>query len=722
MAEPSTATEMVRVPILGENGRISDDYVPEAIPRGVEAVTQAAQAAAQSANESAQSATAAEKSASTAASSVEQAKSYANNASTYMSTAETHAESASADAVAASASASAAAESAKQAAESAASIGNDVTDAQSAAAAAKESAAQAATSASESASSAIAADDAFHDAEASATAAKASETAASSSAEQAATSATNASASASAAAGSATGAASSATAAEKSKTDAQAILNEANAKFIESAVATTLDPSQSATAEVVDNVLNLGIPKGDKGDKGDTGTGVPDGGEPGQLLSKADDGTVWVDLPSGNTLVGTTPEGEYVAHADDAYAAKPREIRIEGRTAQNLWPVINGLNNGITVSTDETGLITVSGTSTALIRSIITAMIPAQAGKMYTVVTSSANSGMANLNYEIAIDASRSTSDNDFIANMFSPTYGGRSKAFTTPDGTAGLACIVRVDAGFTVDASFRVMLIEGDTAPDCFTPVGVHGVEPEKLVVAGRNLVNLDGAEYVKTSSSSSSSATFGDDGSVTITGATDSWSGCYVELKSVVLPPGSYVASGFSNVNMWLLLTSPNVLNPLTSGDYYTDAGYPFRVVASAGQSAAFKIDAPSRVAFSIGDQIAEGASLTLYPQIEVGSTATEYEPPNVTEVALPETDPMMDGDALTVAQDGAVTVSRADGTTEQLGTVQLPQLPAPTFNVYPTSGYVPPEMSVEYEKDVNITINNMQQVIDSLVGGGN
>ena len=272
-----------------------------------------------------------------------------------------------------------------------------------------------------------------------------------------------------------------------------------------------------------------------------------------------------------------------------------------------------------------------------------------------------------------------------------------------------------------TVDASFRVMLVEGTEAPDCFTPTGVHGVEVEKLVVAGRNLVNLDGAEYVKSSSSSSSSsATFGDDGSVTITGATDSWNGCYVELKSVVLPPGSYVASGFSNENIWLLLTSPNVLSPLTSGDYYTDAGYPFRVDASAGQGAAFEIDAPSRVAFSVGDQIAEGASLTLYPQIELGSTATDYEPPSVTEVALPKTDPLMDGDAMTIAQDGSVMVSRADGTTEQLGTVQLPQLPAPTFNTYATGGYVPPDTSVEYERDINIVLANLESVQAALLGG--
>ena len=376
-----------------------------------------------------------------------------------------------------------------------------------------------------------------------------------------------------------------------------------------------------------------------------------------------------------------------VAHADDAYAAKPREVRIEGRTVNNLWPVINSSSNGVTVSTDDTGLITVSGTSAGS-STMGGAELRIVSGRQYTLLVSAKAAGVRLLvNRMVGGELDGRLIDVDLSTTTTT----------TVPADSAVYTAYLYVADGTTVDSTFRVMLVEGTEAPGCFTPTGTHGVEPEKLVTAGRNLVNLDGAEYVKTSSSSS--ATFGADGSVTITGATDSWNGCHVELKSVVLPPGAYVASGFSNENMLLLLTSPNVLNPLTSGNYYTDAGYPYRVNMSAGQSSAFEIGAPSGIAFAVGDQIDEGASLTLYPQIELGSTATAYEPPDVTEVALLETDPLMDGDALTVAQDGAVTVSRADGTTDQLGTVQLPQLPAPTFNAYMTGGYVPGETMVSY-----------------------
>ena len=38
-------------------------------------------------------------------------------------------------------------------------------------------------------------------------------------------------------------------------------------------------------------------PKGDKGDPGPSGAGVPDGGTSGQLLSKTESGTAWIDPP-----------------------------------------------------------------------------------------------------------------------------------------------------------------------------------------------------------------------------------------------------------------------------------------------------------------------------------------------------------------------------------------------------------------------------------------
>ena len=44
-------------------------------------------------------------------------------------------------------------------------------------------------------------------------------------------------------------------------------------------------------------------PKGDKGDPGPAGAGVPDGGTVGQLLSKTESGTSWIDPPQSGGRV-----------------------------------------------------------------------------------------------------------------------------------------------------------------------------------------------------------------------------------------------------------------------------------------------------------------------------------------------------------------------------------------------------------------------------------
>ena len=341
-----------------------------------------------------------------------------------------------------------------------------------------------------------------------------------------------------------------------------------------------------------------------------------------------------------------------VAHADDAYAAKPREVRIDGRTVKNLWPVVEGTIDGLTFATDETGLITVSGTATA--SGHIKAMV---SGLAENKNISAVKSGGA---LSVSLQAWKSGS---YVQDIMTVD----TSASTANTGTGFDTIYARINYmnGETYNTPFRVMLVEGDTAPDCFTPTGVHGVEAEKLMVAGRNL--YDGAFPPP---STTSLVDFG------------------------TLPPGSYTVSMTSDEAWW---------ETATNGDriHFSKGGIPSMKMRNTvvGQRCYGTFVNPvfQEVAITdFSDNIWEKCSDL---QLELGSTATAYEPPTVTEVALPETDPLMDGDALTIAQDGAVTVSRADGTTEQLGTVQLPQLPVPTFNVYPTGGYVPGETMVNY-----------------------
>ena len=566
-------------------------------------------------------------------------------------------------------------------------------------------------------------------------------------------------------------------------------------------------------------MLQLGIPQGEKGDKGDTGTGVPDGGEPGQLLSKTDDGTAWVDPPSGNVLTGTAT-GK-VAHAEDAFAEKPREVRIKGRTVKNLWPVINGSSNGITVSTDETGLITVSGTATADAYITSGAIDGAKPNTVYTLMTSGLPSGA----YAYAESRDADGASLSSIATTTTTTG-------TTDAEMAELVAIIGVSNGTTVNASFRVMLVEGSEAPDCFTPTGVHGVEAEKLLMAGKNLLRL-----------------LPDLAPLTTNGVTFT-----PQDDGGILVDGTATRTAYYNLDFnygTTTATATTTTTPCLNGQTVTMSGYTSNISVQVGcftdvasrqyenvctRGTPTGVIPPDGRALRSFLEVVAGTTVdnvTVYPQLELGSTATAYEPPDVTEVALPEMDaPLMSvgdhADELVIEEDGSARVElhveRADiseetlvnglfipasgydkpyfdcslgirpypsyeasvedgltnssssssssryvfigrwqnapegvtrglyrtwnsvvfwdeeftddvqacqlilsgggsvlaqvpETTDQLGTVQLPQLPAPTFNAYPTGGYVPSDTSVGYERDVNIAYEQLEAKISAL-----
>lgn len=705
MADISTAVSMARVPILGENGRISDDYIPAAIGEGVESAEAAATRA-----ESA--ATDAEGSASAASQSATQA----------------------------SGSASAANASATQAQQSATTAGGAATSAQSA-----QTAAEAAKAAAETAQSAAAGS--AHDAQQSATAAQ------------------------------------------------QSAASVAD-KFIASAQATTLEPGSQATASVADQVLTLGIPRGDKGDKGDQG----DKGDPGDVSAvtaaegsdlsvSTAEGTVTIDdsalrariaelgNQAANVVTGTSTD--LVAHGEDAYAQKPREVRIKGKTWVNRWPVLSGTHNGITVATDGTGLVTVTGTATA--DADVTADVSGWAtGKSYTTMISATPTGCSAY-----FEVQKPSGNTSINATTTGATLNVASDATKCVAG-------VHVTSGTTVNASFRVMLVDGTEAPDCFTPpASITSVETGNLVTSGKNLLNLDGASVV-------SSGPYG------------------IDLPNVVLQPGTY------------RITRPDSVEGVVAIYPAYDTS---RVITSVGiPGTTFTIKSTeSGIAIRAAEEnVVTMDNVGLF-QLEFGSTATAYEPPNVTTTPLPEVElrslPNGTCDELVIKADGTCEVERRtakivlngseeqstvgpfsavhggyyfnfeldmpdngdgvkfsttsqvsdkfkvgnadetsntvgvymnastnktdarisvdgietvegmraylqsnpvtlvyttkDDSTEPQSSVTLPALPAPTFNQYHDSS-VPSDTSTEYVRDINLVLANLESVQAALLGG--
>lgn len=708
MADPSTNTEMVRVPILGEDGRISNDYVPQEIPDSVEAVTQKAAEAAQSASDASAAATAAGESAKAASTSETNAADSAKDASDaattatqqataakgYADTAKSYSDSASQSALSASGSVTAAAKSAGDAATSAT--------------AAAASASSAATSASNAATS---------------------ESNAATSASDAAGSASDASGYATNASDAASAAADSASAALNSKNQAQQILDEANAKFIDSATATTLAPSAPATATVVNNVLQLGIPKGD------TGTGIPDGGSAGQVVKKTADGTEWAydtgavynseeglqemsedgtndpiynfgitqggnsasmsvmgDSPevaadyssssvSYRNAIGADADGPYVdlnlsgesggaakyryiddvnsmpdtdgiptakaayaaakgniltgtksgaiASVDDAYPSKPRRLTVYGETRQNLWANPSGTLDGVTVTPNADGSVTLSGTNTSnniwigyIKRYIL------KPGSIYTLsVDKALPSGVAFY-----------VEPRDAGGNLISPgsitvVSGVTTRTATVPSNMAyvNMLLVITANVGTAISGTYRVMLNEGSTAqPWC--PPGLNSVDELSLVTAGKNLLDTNGAYNQQNN--------FG-----------------------VIFPQVSLV-SGVTYV-----ISNPGFDN--TVGLYDVDASELITGISSG--KATSIIPKKTYNGISLRSNVANTLSVENLDgwQLELGSTATDYEPPTVTTTPIDldghTLNSLPDGtcDELTIDATGAVTLVKRTNT---------------------------------------------------------
>ena len=445
--------------------------------------------------------------------------------------------------------------------------------------------------------------------------------------------------------------------------------------------------------------------------------GVPDGGTPGQFLSKTDSGTAWVDPPStGNVLTGTATG--HVAYAEDAYAAKPREVRVKGKTWKNCWSKFaETTTKGVTITCDETGLFTLSGTATSLV--IFSNPVNGlAAGRQVTLLKSGGTGFTAFLTVG-------SNTQNTTVSVGTSNTSTG-----TIASDATRFNANIRVESGATVNASFRVMLVEGTEVPDCFTPpASVTSVQAGNLVTAGKNLI----PELTQVGASSLGvTATLNDDNSITLNGT----------------------ATG--QASFALLGTAPytDVLGEFVPGRYTLSvnskvAGIKFEIMDWREQKNIFSLTtSTSSSSTKTLSNITEYTyirlqievdmvlnNVTIYPQLELGSTATAYEPPNITTTPLPEVElrslPNGTCDELVIGADGTATVERrtqlVDGevvaldtpTTEPQSPVTLPVLPAPTFNQYHDSD-VPSDTSTTYTRDINIVLANLEAVQTALLGG--
>lgn len=337
-----------------------------------------------------------------------------------------------------------------------------------------------------------------------------------------------------------------------------------------------------------------------------------------EIENKIDD-IMLDDTISGSGILTTT---------DTLVNSSPIEVRIKGETRQNLWVNPSGTSNGVTVTANDDGSFTLSGTASGLSIVQKTSYVLAR-GKSYRLsidskITDDEPSGVSYTEVDVAFYNSSDT----WLSSVRIGYGSVLSATFSVPAGTAYSMFRICVKQGDTVSGTYHVMLNEGSTAqPWC--PPGLNSVDDGSvdIVTAGKNLV----------STSESSASNF--------------------QLVNYFLPAGEYTLSiGDMPDGFMFNIRAPRGLGLGTSDD---------NVLVSVSSSVStFALDYASPLYIN-------GYSTPATPlqdiQLELGSTATDYEPPTVTTTPI-DLDgntlcSLPDGthDELTIDATGAVTLTK-------------------------------------------------------------
>ena len=318
---------------------------------------------------------------------------------------------------------------------------------------------------------------------------------------------------------------------------------------------------------------------------------------------------------------------------------------VFGNTRQNLWVNPSGTRFGVTATSNSDGSVTVSGTATAGVY-IVVKSYALRPGTQYTLSVDKSTNARG-----FYVDVYNA--DNQSIQVVYVGGLQGMSlsETFTLKSNAAYVLFGFGVNPGSTVSGTYRVMLNEGSEAePWC--PPGLNGVDELSIVTAGKNLYSGKQPAYTI---------------SWLLIDVYDSLEQLFVGEKvsisfDVTVPKSgdwklyAYQGSGLS------IDFSPN---PSGNGSDYAKI---FSLVANQETH----IAATGEVFYNPVDGFSRG-QVILYLnggvsgtvradniQIELGSTATDYEPPAVTSTPID-----LDGHSLNSLPDGTRDELRVDGT---------------------------------------------------------
>ena len=349
----------------------------------------------------------------------------------------------------------------------------------------------------------------------------------------------------------------------------------------------------------------------------------------------------------------TKVTGELISIDDSAYDGF-NGMTVYGNTVQNLWVNPSGTVNGVTFTPNANGSISISGSPTGS-KSLV------DSEDIYVLIP--------NTKYTISIDRTLGTGSyvmlvghdadgNQVPSNTAVVTLTGNEtfETFTVPSGVVSCACRMQVNSNGTASGTYRVMLNEGSEAePWC--PPGLNSVGDDgsvDIVTAGKNLLARMGPSLPYTTAG----ITFSDNGDSGIRINGTATEAAYYNFfsnspaKATRITPGEYTASligGGSGLNLSVEYFDGGIGGSRTS----------WLATNVPGVSNTGSIDRPVYLRPFLSVAKGKTVDTVVYPQLELGSTATDYEPPNITTTPID-----LQGHTLNALPDGTRDELHIDG----------------------------------------------------------
>lgn len=329
-------------------------------------------------------------------------------------------------------------------------------------------------------------------------------------------------------------------------------------------------------------------------------------------------------------------------------------LTVYGNTRQNLWVNPSGTANGVTATSNANGSITLSGTSTSDNTWIYTPspIYSLRRGSTYTLSVMGGEKLPDNADFRVECrNADGSGSQQLAYVNNSSA-----SATFAVHDTAAYFRFIFRTgNTEAALSGTYRVMLNEGSEAePWC--PPGLNSVGELSVVTAGKNILQY--LPSLKAATQSGITFTPQDDGGIKVQGTASAMAFYNLDFG----PSASSAISDarpFIGTQVTVSIHGGEGVN--FSSSIFNDEGAWENLVSTANNATATVPD--DAASFRSFISVAQGVSVdaVVYPQLELGSTATAYEPP-----AVVTTTPIdLDGHTLNSLPDGTRDELRIDGT---------------------------------------------------------